>query len=107
MTEATERLLDEIVQRLVDTLRPQRIYLFGSHAYGEPDRDSDFDFLVVVPDEAGEADDLALAARRGLLPLRVPVDILVYHRREMDKWTPVRCSLPHTVTRKGRLLYAA
>ncbi|MFH0981284.1 MAG: nucleotidyltransferase domain-containing protein [Planctomycetota bacterium] len=107
MRELSEDLLAEIVERLVATLQPEQVYLFGSHAYGEPNRYSDLDFLVVVPDEAGEADELALAGRRALLSYPFPVDILIYPRSEMDKWAPVRCSLPHTVVRKGRELYAA
>jgi len=107
MKEISQELLDEIVRRLVETLKPERIYLFGSHAYGTPNRHSDLDFLVVVPDDAGDPDKLAVQARHALWGLLVSVDILVYHHREMDKWAPVRCSLPHTVVKKGRILYAA
>ena len=63
--------------------------------------------LVVVPDDGGDPDELALAGRRALLDYPVGVDILVYHRSQMDKWAAVRCSLPHTVVQKGRQLYAA
>ena len=96
-----------MVEHLVEVLSPQEIYLFGSHGYGEPDRGSDLDFLIVVDDDAGDPDELSLAGRRRLLEFRVPVDLLVDPRHEMDKWAPVRCSLPHTVVKKGKLLYAA
>ncbi|MDQ1326809.1 MAG: uncharacterized protein QG641_89 [Candidatus Poribacteria bacterium] len=43
-------LLNEIVQRLVNALHPEKIYLFGSHAYGQPNDDSDVDLLIVVND---------------------------------------------------------
>jgi uncharacterized protein len=107
MEGLSENLLDEMVKRLVEVLHPERIYLFGSFAYGVPNRHSDLDFLVVVPDDAGIPDELALAGRRALLDYPFSVDILVYHRRDMDKWAPVRCSLPYTVVQKGRVLYAA
>lgn len=107
MQELSETLLGAIVARLVSTLQPEQIYLFGSYAYGDPNRHSDLDFLVVVPDGAGDPDELALAGRRALLDYPVSVDILVYHRSEMDKWAPVRCSLPNTVVRKGKEVYAA
>lgn len=107
MQECPEDFLGELVKRLVDTLRPEQIYLFGSHAYGTPHQHSDLDFLVVVPDDAGATDGLALAGRRALLDYPVSVDILVYHRSQMDKWSPVRCSLPHTVVQKGKEVYAA
>ena len=58
--EILDPRLKEIVDRLVAAYRPERVYLFGSHARGEPGPDSDFDLLVLVPDEpnpsGGEAD---------------------------------------------------
>ena len=44
--------LDEIVRRLVAAYRPERMYLFGSHARGDAGPDSDFDLLIIVPDDA-------------------------------------------------------
>jgi len=41
----------EIVRRLVELYRPERIYLFGSSARGTAGPDSDYDFMVVVPDD--------------------------------------------------------
>ena len=44
--------LAEIVRRLIEAYRPLRLYLFGSHARGEAGADSDYDLLLVVPDDA-------------------------------------------------------
>ena len=44
--------LNEVVQRLVARLQPERIYLYGSHAYGQPHEDSDIDLLIVVSEPA-------------------------------------------------------
>jgi predicted nucleotidyltransferase len=107
MVQVSVTLLDQMVQRLATTLHPQQVYLFGSYAYGTPHTHSDLDFLVVVPDGAGDPDDLALAGRRALLDFPVSVDIVIYTRSQMDKWSPVRCSLPNTVVNKGKRLYAA
>lgn len=99
--------LEEIVDRLVRALAPERVYLFGSRARGDAKADSDFDFLIVVADSdlPGHARDrLALRALRGL---GVPVDVIVLTRAELDRKRGVVCSLPATVEREGRLLYAA
>jgi predicted nucleotidyltransferase len=40
------------MRRLVEAYRPEYIYLFGSVARGDAGRDSDYDIMVVVPDEA-------------------------------------------------------
>ena len=44
----TADLLTQIVQRLVESLHPEQIILFGSHAYGEPNEDSDVYLFVIV-----------------------------------------------------------
>jgi predicted nucleotidyltransferase len=44
--------LDEIVRRLVASYQPLEVYLFGSKARGDSGPDSDYDLLVVVPDDA-------------------------------------------------------
>ncbi|HAM59033.1 MAG TPA: hypothetical protein DCQ64_27910 [Candidatus Rokubacteria bacterium] len=40
-----------MTRRLVATYRPERIFLFGSRARGTAGPDSDYDLLVVVPDD--------------------------------------------------------
>src|SRR5581483_1416300 len=37
------------VRRIVERFRPEKVILFGSHAYGRPHPDSDVDLLVVMP----------------------------------------------------------
>jgi predicted nucleotidyltransferase len=37
------------VNLIVDKFHPDKVILFGSHAYGNPDPDSDVDLLVVMP----------------------------------------------------------
>ena len=59
MQPVTDELLEDIVDRLVEALHPQAIYLFGSHASGKAHPHSDVDLLVVVDDDAGDLYDLA------------------------------------------------
>src|SRR5260370_14031 len=44
--------LAEVVRRLVAAYQPERVYLYGSVARGDAGPDSDYDLLVVVPDDA-------------------------------------------------------
>lgn len=44
--------LERAIARVVKTMQPEAIYLFGSRARGDADADSDFDLLVIVPDDA-------------------------------------------------------
>lgn len=47
--------LERAIARVVQTMRPEAIYLFGSHARGDSNADSDYDLLVIVPDDAPSA----------------------------------------------------
>ena len=107
MKEISRGLLDEIVRRLVEALRPEEIYVFGSHAHGTPHRHSDLDFSVVVPDDAGDRHELTARGYLALYGVRVPIDLVVQYRADMDKWAPVRFSLPYEATHKGQQVYAA
>ena len=104
--QSDERLA-EIVNRLVLTFRPERIYLFGSRARGGADADSDYDLMVVVRNSelpGHRRDQLAYRALRGV---GVAKDVLVWTRDEFDRRAHLKASLPATILREGRLLYAA
>jgi predicted nucleotidyltransferase len=44
--------LSELLRRLVAAYDPERVYLFGSVARGEAGPDSDYDLMIIVPDDA-------------------------------------------------------
>ena len=50
MTAPSPELIQEVVRRLEEAVRPLRVILFGSAARGEMGPDSDVDLLIVVPD---------------------------------------------------------
>jgi predicted nucleotidyltransferase len=99
--------LAEIVRRLVAAYQPERIYLFGSMVRGDGDRDSDYDLMVLVPDEAPpERKDSALAYNV-LRGIGLSVDVLVWTSSRFERRAHVVASLPATILREGRLLHAA
>lgn len=99
--------LGEIVRRLIPAYQPDMIYLFGSKARGDYGPDSDYDLLVVVPDDA------PLERRRSRLAYQVlrgtgtAADILVCTRSYFDARRHLKASLTGTILREGRLLHAA
>ena len=99
--------LAEIVRRLVQAYEPDRIYLFGSKARGDAGLDSDYDLLLVVPDNA------PLARRRSRLAYEVlrgtgtAADVLVCTRNYFESRLHLKASLPTTIIREGKLLHAA
>ncbi|MBI2941462.1 MAG: nucleotidyltransferase domain-containing protein [Chloroflexi bacterium] len=100
-------VLAEIVRRLVEALKPERVYLFGSRARGEAGPDSDYDLLVIVPRTTEPGYRLARRAHSLIGDLGTAADILMWSRDAFDRRLRLRASLPATVVREGRLLYAA
>ena len=106
MAEALgSRILDEMVRRLVAEFQPDRIILFGSHAWGEPTEDSDVDLFVIVPESDERPISRNQRAHQCLSGVGVPKDILVTTRAEADRYRLVRASLEYKVFNEGRVLY--
>ena len=67
-----------ILNRLIETLSPISVYLFGSFANGNYNNDSDYDFYIIMPDDSGNMIDLSQKAYKSLKGLqRRPVDIVL------------------------------
>ncbi len=105
--QATDPILDQIVQRLVPAFRPRRIYLFGSQARGEAGPDSDYDVLLVLDELTDRRWRLCQAAYLALGDVRAAVDVVVWSTADFERRLRAASSLPATVAREGRLLYAA
>jgi len=98
-------LLEEVVQRLVAALRPEKIYLYGSHAYGQPHKDSDVDLLVVVAQSVLPNHRRAVEAYRALRGLFIPAEIKVVTQAEFERRAQWFSSIERVVEEKGRMLY--
>jgi predicted nucleotidyltransferase len=100
-------VLAEIVSRLVEAYQPERIYRFGSRARGDAGSDSDYDLLVVAPDDAPAARRDGKLAYEALWGVAASVDAVVCRSSWFHARTHLKASLPGTVLREGRLLHGA
>ena len=100
-----QSILDEMVRRLVAEFQPEQIILFGSHAWGEPNADSDVDLFVIVPDSDERPIERMQRAHHCLSGMGVSKDILVKTRAEADRFRRVRASLEYKVFAEGKVLY--
>lgn len=97
----------EVVRRLVGAYYPQRIYLFGSKARGDEGPDSDYDLMVVVPDDAPPEKRRSKLAYQVLRGTGVAADVLVCTRSWFDARLHLKASFPSTIVREGRLVHVA
>jgi uncharacterized protein len=91
----------------VEAYQPNRIYLFGSKAWSEYGPDSDFDLMVIVPDDASPARKRSRLAYDVLRGTGTAADVLVWTRSAFESRLHLVASLPATVIREGKLLHAA
>jgi predicted nucleotidyltransferase len=106
-TEPEDRLLAEMVRRLIVAFEPERVYLFGSRARGDAGPDSDYDLLVIVPDSAPPERRQSRLAYEALRGTGIAADVLVWTRGAFERQVHLRASLPAAVLTEGKLLYAA
>jgi len=106
-TPPSDPRLKEMVRRLEERLRPERIYLFGSRARGDAGPDSDYDLLVVVASSMLPGYKRDQEASRALRGVGAAKDVIVLTSDEFWRKASVVCSLPATVLREGTLLYVA
>lgn len=95
------------MRRIVERYEPDQVWLFGSRARGDADGDSDWDLLVVVPDDASAERRRARGAYEAMIGLEHGADVVVWPRSEFDASVPLRASLPRAVVDEGVLLHDA
>ena len=105
MKTITQDLLAEATRRLAEEFHPEEIWLFGSHAWGQPDDDSDVDLMVLVPHSGDRAIKRMQRAHQCLAGIGFPKDVLVPTRADVDHYKHLRASLFHQVLTQGRKLY--
>lgn len=100
--DVTLREIRSYARQIAERFNPDQIILFGSHAYGTLNADSDVDLLVVMPTR--NSLDQALKIRLAV-PAPFPVDLLV-RTLETLKWRLEEgdCFLREIVSR-GKVLY--
>jgi predicted nucleotidyltransferase len=105
---ADAAVLAEMTGAIVDTVRPMQVVVFGSHARGDATADSDIDLLVVEAEPFGPGrsrrDELRKICR-AVSRFRVPKDVLVYSRAEVERWTTSPNHVIRRALREGRVLY--
>ena len=99
------RLLDDIVQRVVEAAAPERIILFGSAARGEMGPHSDVDLLVVT--ETDDAHRLTADIYGNLFGAGAPVEIVVVTPEQVERYRDTHSFVVKPALREGRVVYDA
>jgi predicted nucleotidyltransferase len=96
------RAIRRYARAIANRFRPDKIILFGSFAYGEPNVDSDVDLLVIMParNQRSQAYKICLA-----LSAPFPLDLLVRTPETMKWRIEEGDSFLREIVAKGKVLY--
>ena len=100
----TQEQMEEIKRRIVENFKPEKIILFGSYADGNPTENSDLD-LLIVKDSNIPRYKRGREVRKYLRGLKIAIDLIVYTKEEIQRWSDVKTSFITTVMKKGKVLY--
>src|SRR5438874_646081 len=96
------RVIRRFARQVAERFEPDKIILFGSHAYGTPHEDSDVDILVVMP--ARDEISVAVRIQMAVWP-PFPMDLIVRTPERLAKRIALGDSFLQEITTKGKVLY--
>jgi predicted nucleotidyltransferase len=100
----------EQIELLKDTLTgkfgAKKIIIFGSHAYGKADKESDIDLCIITDLKYKRKIELIREIRRELLDLiSSSLDILVYNEKEFNERASLKNTLEYKIMTDGMRVY--
>lgn len=97
-------MINKVTRQIIDACHPEKIMLFGSHAYGKPNQDSDVDLLVVLKSKKRPADRSSMLYK-SMRYYPFPMDIIVRTPQEIKRRMGMGDSFYREIVKKGKILY--
>ena len=97
-------LIDRITRTIVERFNPERIVLFGSHARGDADPESDVDLFIEM-ESTKKPPERAIEIDRVFGLRDWPMDLFVYTPEEVERFRGVIGTLVSIVEAEGKVLY--
>lgn len=98
-------VLDEIIRRIVEVAKPEKIILFGSAARGEVGPHSDVDLLVIK--SGANRLDLIGEIYRNLRGVGEAVDVIVATPEDVERYRNSHAVVIAPALKEGKVVYAA
>ncbi len=99
-----ERLLNEIVRRVLSIAQPDKIILFGSAATGAMTEDSDIDLLIVEPAPKNRHEE-TVAITKAIGDVNFAVDVKVIATERFEATKNIIGGIAYPAHKYGRVLY--
>lgn len=97
--------IQDITMKIINSVHPEKIILFGSYAWGKPTKDSDLDLLIIMRSNERpikRAASIRKACRDGY----VPMDLIVRTPDEIQKRLDIGDPFIKKILSEGKMVYA-
>lgn len=102
-----QKLIEEIIGRILAVTQPERIILFGSAARGEMTRDSDIDLIILKKAAPVNARKESIRLRQALRGLDRAFDIIVMATERFEESKEVIGGIAYPANKYGKEIYEA
>lgn len=99
-----DELINEIRDKIVSSISPEKIILFGSQASGEAKKESDID-LVIIWDTLESQPRRNLIVRRLFPGRKFSLDVFVFTPKEEKEFSDIRGTILYTALKNGKIIY--
>lgn len=95
--------IKEVADKIAKEHQPEKIILFGSYAWGEPDHDSDVDLFVVK--ETENTRETAKEIDGSIFPRPFPINLIVYTPAKLKRELNLEEPFVSKITKEGKVLF--
>ena len=96
--------INDVKNRIIDAVDPEKIILFDSHAYGKPLKESDLDILVIMKSDLPRYKS-SIPIYKALAGMLIPKDIIVHTPQDVKEWQNVPQAFMTTAVTRGKTIY--
>jgi predicted nucleotidyltransferase len=97
--------LNNLIEKISAKIQVKKIILFGSYAYGNPDKDSDIDLCVITEDQRRKIEILWDIQEAIYKASKHPVDVIVSKPDEFIDRADSVSTMEKTIADKGVVIY--
>lgn len=101
-----DKLVSQVVTRILKVVEPERIILFGSATTSTMTPDSDIDLLVIERCLGSEREE-SIRLRKALSDMDIPVDVFAMTSERFEETKEVIGGLAYPANKYGKVIYEA
>lgn len=105
LKKATPTEIKQLCDQIAREFKPEKIILFGSHAYGKPQWDSDVDLLIIMRFKGRPHRQAVNIRSRIAAPMAL--DLLVRTPEEISKRVAMEDFFIREIIERGKVMYEA